>query len=203
MSDFGRFLPLSNRRGGDESHVSGNWARQVGSVILQLADAVEELRPDALESPSSQPGESIGTVLRRVVVHLETPRHRRMATMMLRMPPPQDFDRAELIARLRTVAVAALAPRARRGIRDLSEAVVAAFDLSVSTGAAVTVDPIASGAVAVARSLTAPVPIRAVLSQRTLVAVDAGWTVGRGSAIEGSASAIVLFLFGRAAPPSG
>ena len=69
------------------------------------------------------------------------------------------------------------------------------------TGRHIAVDPLAGGAVAVARGLSAPVEIRAVVTARTLVATDAAWRVGRGPELPGTAAGIVLFLFGRGGPP--
>jgi hypothetical protein len=63
------------------------------------------------------------------------------------------------------------------------------------------IDPIASGAVALARSLSAPVELRAVVSERALRASDAAWTVGRGRELSGNARELVLFLWGYAGLP--
>ena len=74
--------------------------------------------------------------------------------------------------------------------------------LQAELGDAVSVDPVASGAVALARSLSAPIAIRAVVTARTLLATDAAWQVGRGPELPGTAAGIVLFLFGRGAVPT-
>ena len=60
----------------------------------------------------------------------------------------------------------------------------------------------ASGAVALARTLAAPLPIRAVVKGRTLRATDAGWGFGSGPEIAGTARELVLFLYGRGPVPS-
>ena len=101
------------------------------------------------------------------------------------------------------VSSAARAPsrRPRRGVGDLSVAVVGGYDLAQTTGLPVPIDRVASGAVALARSLTAATPVRAVIRGRTLVATDAGWTVGHGPELAGTASSIVLFLWGRGGMP--
>ena len=91
--------------------------------------------------------------------------------------------------------------RTRRGVGDLSVAVVGGYDLAQITGLTVPIDRVASGAVALARSLTAATPVRAVIRGRTLVATDAGWTVGHGPELAGTASSIVLFLWGRGGMP--
>ena len=58
------------------------------------------------------------------------------------------------------------------------------------------------GAVAVARALNAPLPIRAVLSDVTLVASDGEWAVGRGEHRRSTGADIVLFLYGRTKLPA-
>ena len=109
-------------------------------------------------------------------------------------------------------AVSALAPvdrsafdtevaraRARRRVRvaDLGAALVAAYEL----GPSLEVDATVSGAVALARVLAAPLPIRAVVRGRTLKATDAGWELGTGPELTGTARELVLFLYGRAGVP--
>ena len=64
------------------------------------------------------------------------------------------------------------------------------------------VDPMTSGAVALARALAAPLPIRAVVKGRTLTATDAGWDFGSGPELAGTARELVLFLYGRGPVPS-
>ncbi|PRY69653.1 hypothetical protein B0I08_102330 [Glaciihabitans tibetensis] len=96
------------------------------------------------------------------------------------------------------------AGKTRRSVADLSVAVVDSLDVARTAGKALTLDPVATGAVALARSLSAPVPIRAVLRDCLLHATDAGWSVGRGSTRNSSAGSIILFLWGRGdIPPAG
>lgn len=45
-------------------------------------------------------------------------------------------------------------------------------------------------------------PRRAVVTARTLVAVDGEWQVGRGPALPATAASIVLFLAGRGGVPA-
>jgi hypothetical protein len=100
----------------------------------------------------------------------------------------------------RTDFDAALAnARGRRRVRvpDLGRALVAAYELDER----VTVEDAVSGAVALARLLTAPLPIRAVARGRTLVATDAGWRLGTGPELTGTARELVLFLYGKAGVP--
>ncbi|MCU1406660.1 MAG: hypothetical protein JWQ43_2963 [Glaciihabitans sp.] len=89
------------------------------------------------------------------------------------------------------------AKRHRRPLADLSAVVIGGYDVASSLGLPLVVDAVASGAVALARSLDAPVEVRAVLKDRRMVASDADWSVGQGRELAGSAQAIVLFLAGR------
>jgi hypothetical protein len=63
------------------------------------------------------------------------------------------------------------------------------------------VDPVTSGAVALARAAAAPLPVRAVIRGRTLKATDAGWEFGSGPELAGTARELVLFLYGRGPVP--
>lgn len=117
-----------------------------------------------------------------------------------------ELERA--VAALGTVGSAELAAfegavasaRRRRKVRigDLGLALVAAYEAG---GDRLLVDPTVSGAVCLARALAAPLPVRAVIRDRTLRASDAGWTLGRGAELVGTARELTLFLYGRAGLP--
>ncbi len=96
-------------------------------------------------------------------------------------------------------AVASARRRRRVRIGDLGLALVAAYEAG---GERLVVDPTISGAVCLARALSAPLPVRAVIRDRTLRASDAGWTLGRGADLVGTARELTLFLYGRAGLPS-
>ena len=97
-----------------------------------------------------------------------------------------------------TFEAAVARARARRRVRvsDLGAALAEAYMLGE-----VEVDAVTSGAVALARALAAPLPIRAVVRGRTLRATDADWSFGTGPEIAGTAREIVLFLYGRGPVP--
>jgi hypothetical protein len=207
MSDLGKYLPLSARPRRDESGVSSNWSSQVGRVALALADWFDEEPDTVLDLPSMRPAITVGATAVELVGRLESSRSQRVrdraAAFIGSARERPSMGRAEISSRLRSIAIAAMAPRGRRRIGDLTAAVVAAVDMTTAAGSPLPIDKVATGAVAVARSLTAPIEIRAVLAQRTLVATDAGWRVGRGRELEGSAAALILFLFGRTGLPGG
>lgn len=94
-------------------------------------------------------------------------------------------------------AFAAARQRKRVRVGDLGRALVAVYE---SIPDAV-VEPVTSGAVALARAVSAPLPIRAVIADRTLRASDAEWEFGRGPVLEGTARELVLFLYGRGPLP--
>ena len=68
--------------------------------------------------------------------------------------------------------------------------------------AAIEVDPFVSGAVALDLALRVRNLRRAVVTARTLVAVDGEWQVGRGPALPATAASIVLFLADRGGVPA-
>lgn len=90
----------------------------------------------------------------------------------------------------------------KRSTRDLVDAVVRAYAAADAAAAAIELDPIASGAAAVALAAASHGAIRSILGTATLVATDADWRVGRGPQTESTAQAIVLFLAGRGGYPA-
>ncbi|MET0989402.1 MAG: hypothetical protein ABWY54_02020 [Glaciihabitans sp.] len=220
MSDVARYLPLSQNPREDESGVSSDWSKQLSGVLNSLAAAVDGLSVDELDAASLQPGYRVRDVLGHTAWHLGTPRRARAKALLRQMAVGRQtpaaarralsVDAARATAAdptpspaggLRALAAAAAAPGTRSTIADLSVVVVDALDVARSTGRTIPIDGLSTGAVALARSLSAPTPIRAVVRQRTLTASDAGWTVGTGRELRGSAAAIVLFLWGRADIP--
>ena len=118
---------------------------------------------------------------------------------------PEILARPDVIAardRLSSAA-AAVTPGRRVRVQALGAVLVEAFELAALTGQRLSVDPITSGAVALDRSLRAPLAIRAVIKNRTLRATDADWSFGSGPELPGTAAALVLFLYGRTGVPGG
>ena len=187
------YFPLSQRPRRDETSVSSNWARHSGTVLLELTGLLESLSLTDWQAESLREGVSVRDVVAELVwLETTTALHRRLK----RSAPSNDGPDA-LITQVRELSTSALAPTATRSIAHLSHAVVAAYEVARATRHPLAIDQLASGAVALARGLSGPVGARAVTRERTLVATDADWTVGRGPAIEGTAEAIVLFLFNR------
>jgi hypothetical protein len=208
MSDVSRYLPLSQRPRTDESGVSGDWSARSSAALGALADLLEALPATAWSGPSARAGWTVAEIVGALEWRLARPRaHRtrdvaRAVVARRRAPRPaaESLGRergaagaAELVASLR--ALAAAPPRR---LRDLALVVVATLDVDP----AAPVDSLALGAVALARSLSAPLPIRAVLRIVSLEATDGGWRVGQGGVVRAPGSAIVRFLYGRAGVPA-
>ncbi|MEO8262102.1 MAG: hypothetical protein ABI566_05980 [Pseudolysinimonas sp.] len=111
------------------------------------------------------------------------------------------LDQLALAVPYAGAAFDAAVARARAGrrvrIADLGAALVEAYMLGD-----VDVDDVTSGAVALARAVAAPLPVRAVVRGSTLRATDADWSFGSGPEIAGTARELVLFLYGRGPVPS-
>jgi len=218
MDDMARDLPLSQRPKRDESTVTANWAAHRGAILLEIAGMLEELSAAEWELPTLRAGFTVRHVVGELVwLARGSARQRAVAAGRRALADRTGFaaasralvleqsqmEPAELVRAVRGLAVDDLSGHGARSVAALAPAVVAAFDLTAATGSMIAIDPMASGAVALARSLSAPVAIRAVVTARTLVATDAEWRVGRGPELPGTAAGIVLFLFGRGAPPKG
>jgi hypothetical protein len=212
VSDISQYLPFSQRPRRDESDVTNNWARHTGTVLLQIADVLSELHSASWQNPTLRPDKTVRQVVAELSWLLGSTRRERAASMIrgffrartrpaavasAHIEETADSVPAELIARIRALAADALASSASRSLKELAAAVVAAYEITAATRSTITIDPIASGAVALARSLNGPLAIRAVIRERSLVATDADWVVGSGRAIEASAGVLVLFLYGR------
>ncbi|MBB5842735.1 hypothetical protein HD599_001058 [Conyzicola lurida] len=196
MSDVSKYLPLSQRRGGDESGVDGNWAPRLSAVVARLVDTLDHADPVLWDAPTLQTGVDVRSCTVDLVTRLRSTRVQRLRSRLGMPRPTQPV--ADPIGALREVSAE---PR-KRAIGDLDAAVVATLDIATSAGVDVDLDPITLGAVAVHRALTAPLAIRSVLAGRELRATDGEWTVGRGIPLDAPGPEIVLFLAGRTGLPS-
>lgn len=216
MSDLSRHLPLSQRESVDESGVSSDWSQHIARTLLGLAPLLESLAADAWDGSTLRDGYSVRDAAGHLLWRLATPRAARARQILRRVASTRQAPRHAVLylsreaseaggvaaARgIRSLAGTIAASGAHRGIGDLSVAVVDAWDIARSVGLPLSVDPIASGAVALARSLSAPAPLRSVVRGRRLVATDADWVLGRGVDLQATAADIVLFLWGRAGVP--
>ncbi|HYI32803.1 MAG TPA: maleylpyruvate isomerase family mycothiol-dependent enzyme [Glaciibacter sp.] len=212
MADFAKHLPLSQQARAEEPHVNNDWRMFISTTLTGIAGLLENLSPEQWQTPSLCENRTVRDEACRIVWRLGSsnrerlasgagayarnfPGHNRAIDVVSRAvaeAPP-----ADLVARIREIAADKAAGRGRHGVTELTEAVVHGLDIAHPLGLTLAVDPVASGAVAVRRALIAPSSVRGVLRARTLVATDAGWRVGRGPAIPGTAEAHLLFLFGR------
>jgi hypothetical protein len=123
-------------------------------------------------------------------------------TLIASLPSASLASREIRAARDRLSATIAAVPSTRRvRVPTLGAVLVEAFEFAALIEQRLAVDPVTSGAVALDRSLRAPLAIRAVLKNRTLHATDADWEFGTGPALSGTAAELVLFLYGRAGVP--
>lgn len=213
MSDLSRHLPLSQRGRSDESGVTGDRRPETDAAITLVLGLLESLAPDDWSATTQRAEWTVREVAAHLAWRLSTPRMTRIRdyAMLAASGPilPNDaahalasrstLDPGSIVALLRS----ALVRTEKRPLADLAEIVIGGYDLARSTGRSVTFASGSTGAVALARSLSAPTPIKGVIRSRSLVAVDAGWTVGYGSELRSHAEDIVLFLVGRTttAPP--
>jgi len=183
MSDIPKYLPLSQRPRRDESGVTGDWAPRLSAVLEVLAGLVEK-------------DETASDDVARLIWMLRADRRSRLSAAIARKTPRALTD--DPAAALRSIASET---GRKRPLRDLASAVIVTLDVASASQRAVHLDAVSLGAVAVARALSAPLPIRAVLADVTLVASDGDWAVGRGPERSVPGAAIVLFLYGRTGLP--
>tara|TARA_R110000868_G_scaffold410652_1_gene699517 strand:- start:113690 stop:114277 length:588 start_codon:yes stop_codon:yes gene_type:complete len=195
MSDLTRHLPLSSRARRDESSVESNWSRRQGELLLAVAEILEAEGPGAATHATLRAGVTVEDLARSIARTVTRGRRERTSLASESL--------AELTSRIRALAMERLAARTRVRVPELGATLADAWELALALGRPLAVTSTVSGAVALARSLAAPMPIRAVVRGRRLIASDAGWEIGSGPPITGSAAAIVLFLYGHRGVPGG
>ena len=204
MTDWGRYLPLSNRDRSGDTAATGDWSRPTAALLEQVA-AVLDAHPALLASPSLRTEVSTAAAVRETLSTLDARWWTRWARALGAAEPVSPVvaatpdDALASAVRARAVALGAAERRAR--IRDLGAVLVLALDLRTAHGLPVPVEPFLCGAVALDLALRARHPQRALLSARTLAAVDGDWQVGSGPRLPSASAAIVLFLAGRADLP--
>lgn len=201
MTDWARFLPLSNRDRADDAAVSRDRSPAVAGLLTAMA-AVLDARPELLPAPTLRPEVTVEAAVRELLSERGAPWRRRWARGIgaLESPRPEVAAIAgdALASVLRSRAAALAGPERRASIHDLRATVVLALELDAAHGAAIVVDPLLCGAVALDLALRSRLPERAVVTARSLVATDGDWRVGRGPELRAPGAAIVLFLAGRA-----
>lgn len=204
MTDWARFLPLSNRDRADDARVSRDRSPAVAGLLSAIA-AVLDARPELLVAPTLRPEVTVEAAVRELLSELGAPWWRRWARGVgaLESPRPEVTAFAsDALANALHARAAALAVADRRAsIHDLGAVVVLALELNAAHDAAIVVDPLLCGAVALDLALRSRLPERAVVTARSLVATDGEWRVGRGPELRAPGAAIVLFLAERADVP--
>jgi hypothetical protein len=207
VSDLSRFLPLSQRGRDDESGVSSDRRAETDAATTAVLALLTSLEPTAWSSQAQRPGWSVQDLVAHLAWRMTTERwsRARQYIALAASGPmlPRDAPRAiasrldlghdESIDLLRS----SLARTGRRPVADLAAVVIGGFDLARSTGRDIAFAAAATGAVALAVGLSASTPVKAVARYRTMVAVDAGWSIGHGPSLRSTAADIVLFLAGR------
>ncbi len=204
MTDWGRYLPMSNRDRSGDAAASGDWSRPTAALLEHVA-AVVDARPTLLTAATLRADVTTAAAIREALSALDARWWTRWARTLGAAEPVSPAVAATpddaLSSALRARAVALAAPERRASIRDLGTAVVLALDLRAAHGLVLDIDTFLCGAVALDLAVRARHPERALLGARTLVAVDGDWRVGAGPILPSASDAIVLFLAGRAGLP--
>jgi hypothetical protein len=218
VPDFARYLPLSQRSDADESAIDGDWRDEIAVVLDEVAAAVGVASADEWDSETLRPGWRPADVIVWLDRRFELRRRERIgASIRLALTPPGARSEAEMEeldgvlrpdageAALRLVGHARTFRRQdRRGtIAELDAAVFAALAIGHGWARPIRLAPVTSGAVALRRAAAAPTELRAVIRGHSLLATDAGWTIGHGPVLAATADGLLLFLTGLSdAPPT-
>jgi uncharacterized protein (TIGR03083 family) len=188
------------------------WGAEIADVLVQTSGLLESLTPEQWEGPSLCEGWRVRDVAGHIVWRLGTdsPQMARDLFQTARQrgigfgwaidtlsTQAAQAEPAELVRGIRSIARRKLAGEGRVGIGELTEAVVHSYDITGALHTPIEVEPRVTHAVAKMRVPLTTGDVRAVLGARTLRATDAGWQVGRGPVVEGTAQGVVLYVFGR------
>lgn len=204
MADFARYLPLSQGPRADERGVTSDRRAPTAAVLREIAGALRAGGDLGWNAPTDDGG-TVATTVTRVVAGFDRPPSRRAldsAQRVLGMQPgssapvPPPSGATDAAAALETRAVLLSERRQPTPLVELDDAVVAAILVGDALGARPALPPIATGAVALRRATAAPTPIKAVISGHSLRATDAGWTIGHGPTLVGTAHELIRFLAG-------
>jgi hypothetical protein len=204
VADFARYLPLSQRPRSDERGVTSD-RRELTATMLRILAEVLRSAGETGWSAAAGDGPTVERAVARLVSGFDrTPSRRAIDTARRALGiDGRDDDRADDLASAADAA-AALEVRAASiierpqptGIVELDDAVVAAVLIGDALGRPIAIPPLASGSVALRRAAGAPTPIRAVITGHSLHATDAGWTIGHGPVLVGTAHELIRFLAG-------
>lgn len=190
-----------------------DFREQIADTLQQLADVLEGLDADQWGAQSLCDRWTVRDVAGHIVwrVGNSFPEMLRTALPMLTLSRPspgalidavsrQEGEASspeDLVRKIRRIAALRRAGIGRTGTNDLAETVVHSYDIVQPLGIPIRVEPDATRRVALRGLLMTSADRRVVVSHNSLSATDAGWTIGRGPVIEGTARGIVLYLFGR------
>ena len=211
MADFARYLPLSQRSRIDERGVTSDRRVPTSTVLRSISAALRLAGEAGWSARTDEDAPTVAEVVAALVAGFDRPPARRALDsaqhalgMNGRSPEPEApvEGAADAAAALEARAVTITDRPQPTRLVELDDAVVAAVRIGDALGTPIAVPPLASGAVALRRAAAAPTPIRAVIGGHSLHATDAGWTIGHGPVLVGTAHELIRFLagFGRRAP---
>ena len=209
MADFARYLPLSQRPRGDEREVTSDRRAPTATVLRAIAAALRVGGERGWDA-STDAGPTVALATAQLVAGFDRPPTRRALDTAQRAlgmdarqtPSVTPVEGAADAAAALEVRAARITERPQpTRVVELDDAVVAAVIIGDALGAPIVVPPLASGAVALRRAAAAPTPIRAVISGHSLHATDAGWTIGHGPVLVGTAHELIRFLAGIGSQP--
>lgn len=196
MSDLWRRLPRLRRRNSGPS--PRDWRPRIAAALRGLADELAALPEEGWSQRTLSPGHrgTVEDVVADLLARLTAP-----GVLRRRRSSGPTGAHEELVERLRAAADRADAGEGPHGLPALAAVVQCGYDVTVALELPDPVDPETSLAVARARVSSADPELRALLRGRALVAEDAGWRIGAGPEIRGSAAVLVSWLGGRPVVP--
>lgn len=210
MADFARFLPLSQRPRSDEREVTSDRRAPTAAVLRAISTALLAGGDEGWAATTDDGGTVALAVAGLVAGFDRTPARRTLDTAQRTLglrsgdpaPVPPLDGPADAAAALDARATVITERQPPTRLVELDDAVLAAILVGDALGTDLAVPPLATGAVALRRAAAAPTPIRAVIAGHSLHASDAGWTIGHGPELVGTARELIRFLagIGTAAP---
>ena len=207
--------PHDNAYSRPATRLGGDWSAHIATALDRLTTLLDSLDEAQWEAPSRCEGWRVRDVVGHLVWRLGLPtgelvRQGLGAGIAAGFSADRAIDRfarekaqaptAELVAALRAIGGGKLRGEGRTGVVELTEAVVHGYDISEALGLDLRLSPRSTSAVALARQRAGGRSTR-ILKEHSLRATDARWVIGRGPALDATAGAIVMHLFGRSRLP--
>lgn len=191
--------------------LSGDWSAHIATTLDRLAFVLAGLDNRAWDAPSRCEQWRVRDVVGHLLWRLGSTNRELIAsglgaTLTSALNPNAaiakiaielgDASEAELLSGLEELSADKMAGIGRSTVVELTEAVVHAYDITDALELPLRLSPRSTSAVALSRLRVGGRNAK-ITKKHSLRAIDAGWQIGNGPALDATAAEIIMHLFGR------